>query len=117
MASPSGEDLRQVQLFRAMSDDDLAELARWFEVRDLVSGDVLTREGSFGYDFMVLGAASAVVTHDDEVVRSLVPGDFLGAAAILGKGRRTATVTIDRPGSVWVLFGARFRERGCGSPN
>lgn len=116
MQSPSAADLRNLDLFRGLSDEDLSELASWFEVREVDPGEILTREGASGYDFTVLGTAVAIVTHGDDVVRRLGPGDFFGEAAILGKGRRTATVKAEKAGSVWVLFGTRFRELGTRFP-
>jgi CRP-like cAMP-binding protein len=103
-------DLRAVALFQGLTDDELARIAEWFEAKPVAAGDVLAREGASGYAFMVLGTASAEVHHGDEVVNRLGPGDFFGEASILGSGRRTATVTATTPGTMFVLFGTRFRE-------
>ena len=116
MATPTPEDLRATDLFSGLTDADLAELAAWFEVQDVSADAVLAREGASGYAFMILGTASAVVLHGDAVVRHLNPGDFFGEAAILGRGRRTATVKATGAGTVWVLFGTRFREMGIRFP-
>jgi CRP-like cAMP-binding protein len=116
MATPTPEDLKAVDLFSGLTDADLAEIAGWFEVQDVSADAVLAREGASGYAFMILGTASAVVLHDDTVVRHLGPGDFFGEAAILGQGRRTATVKAPSAGTVWVLFGTRFREMGVRFP-
>jgi CRP-like cAMP-binding protein len=45
------------------------------------------------------------VTHDGVEIRKLGPGDYF---AILGEGRRTATVTATEPGVAWSLFGTSF---------
>jgi len=116
MAAPTPDDLKSVDLFGGMTDADLAEVATWFEVQEVAADAVLTREGASGYAFMILGTASAVVLHGDDVVRHLNPGDFFGEAAILGQGRRTATVKATSAGTVWVLFGTRFREMGVRFP-
>jgi CRP-like cAMP-binding protein len=109
-------DLKAVELFSSLSDDDLARIASWFEVQSVDSGDTLVREGSSGYAFMVLGTATAEVSQGEGVINQLGPGDFFGEAAILGGGRRTATVTATSSGNVWVLFGTRFRELGLLHP-
>jgi voltage-gated potassium channel len=43
-------------------------------------------------------------------VAQLGPGDFFGEMAILGDGRRQATVTTSSPAKVLVLFGTEFRQ-------
>jgi len=55
-------------------------------------------------------ATPAAVTIDGSEVRTLQPGDFFGELAILGDGRRTATVTTESPVRVLVLFGTEFRQ-------
>jgi ATP-binding cassette subfamily B protein len=110
-------DLKGVELFAPLTDADLARIADWFEIQDVEPGEVLVREGSSGYAFMVLGTASAEVHHGDTLINRLGPGDFFGESAILGAGRRTATVTATSPGTVWVLFGTRFRELGLLHPD
>jgi voltage-gated potassium channel len=40
----------------------------------------------------------------------LGPGDYFGEVAILGDGRRSATVTTTSPARVLVLFGTEFRR-------
>jgi CRP-like cAMP-binding protein len=117
MDTPSVEDLRGSALFGEVPDGQLTEVAEWFETRLVDAGEVLAREGASGYAFMVLGTASAAVSHGDEVVRTLGPGDWFGEAAILGSGRRTATVTVTSAGTVWELFGTRFRELGQKFPD
>lgn len=116
MNNVTAEDLQRVALFESLNDDDLARVAEWFEVQEVQTGDVLVREGTSGYAFMVLATASAEVRHGDSVVNQLAPGDFFGESAILGGGRRTATVVATSPGTIWVLFGTRFRELGLLHP-
>jgi voltage-gated potassium channel len=70
----------------------------------------LTGEGASGYSFFILREGTATVTIDGIEVRTLEPGDFFGELAILGDGRRTATVTTTAPGRVLVLFGTEFRQ-------
>jgi CRP-like cAMP-binding protein len=38
------------------------------------------------------------------------PGDFFGEMAILGDGRRTASVEVTAPSTVLVMFGTEFRQ-------
>jgi CRP-like cAMP-binding protein len=70
----------------------------------------LTGEGASGYSFFVLRDGAATVTIGGIEVRTLGSGDFFGELAILGDGRRTATVTTSSPSRVLVLFGTEFRR-------
>ena len=65
---------------------------------------------SAGYAFYVLDQGQVSVSHEGQVLRTLGPGDFFGEIAILGGGRRTASVTATGPTTVWKLFGTSFRE-------
>jgi CRP-like cAMP-binding protein len=50
-------------------------------------------------------------------VANLGPGDFFGEIAILGHGRRTATVTTTSPVTLLVMFGAEFRRLEAAHPD
>ena len=43
-------------------------------------------------------------------IRELGPGDYFGEVAILGDGRRSATVTTTTQSQLLVLFGTEFRR-------
>ncbi len=108
--SSVADDLAGVPLFAGLEPDERATLAAWFEVQN-VSADVkLTGEGAPGYSFFILREGTATVTINGIEVRTLEPGDFFGELAILGDGRRTATVTTASPVRVLVLFGTEFRQ-------
>jgi CRP-like cAMP-binding protein len=110
MSAPTAADLAGIPLFDTLEPDERAAIAPWFELRD-VSADVkLTGEGATGYSFFVLRDGAATVSVDGREVRTLGAGDFFGELAILGDGRRTATVTTDEPSRVLVLFGTEFRR-------
>lgn len=104
------EDLAGVPLFESLSDDDRKELAGWFDVYTVGEGAKLVGEGAAGYSFYVLIEGSAVVTTDGVTVATYAPGDYFGEMAILGEGRRTATVTATSPAKLLVMFGTEFRQ-------
>ncbi len=110
MAMATTHDLAGIPLFDMLEQDERASLAPWFELQDVSSGVNLTGEGASGYEFFVLRAGTATVTINGIEVRALGPGDFFGEVAILGGGRRTATVTTASPAQVLVLFGTEFRR-------
>ena len=83
------------------------QVAPWFEVQ--ITGQDLIGEGPSGYSFFVLTQGSAAVTTNEGAHADLGPGDFFGEIAILGDGRRTATVTMTSPAQLLVMFGTEFR--------
>lgn len=107
--NPTPEDLQAIPLFASLSSDQLRVLAPWFDVQQADVGRRLTGEGAPGYAFFVLGEGTASVTVEGAEIATLDPGDVFGEAAILGNGRRTATVTTTSPARLFVLFGTEFR--------
>ena len=103
-------DLAGFPLFDTLEPEARTAIAPWFEVRDVSAGVKLTGEGATGYSFFVLRDGTAAVSVDGTEVRTLGAGDFFGELAILGDGRRTATVTTLEPSQVLVLFGTEFRR-------
>jgi CRP-like cAMP-binding protein len=110
MATATGDDLAGIPLFAELDSDERTAIAHWFELEDVSQGVKLTGEGAPGYSFYVLRDGAATVTINGIEVRTLEPGDFFGELAILGDGRRTATVTTAAPSQVLVLFGTEFRQ-------
>ena len=105
----TADDLTGVPLFAGLSDDERSILAEWFEVSDANAGTVLVTEGASGYSFYVLLDGAAEVKVGDETVATYGPGDFFGEMAILGGGRRNATVTVTAPSRLLSMFGTEFR--------
>jgi voltage-gated potassium channel len=110
MATATTDDLAGIPLFDMLEPDERATIAPWFELQDVSPGVNLTGEGASGYEFFVLREGTATVTVDGTEVRTLGPGDFFGELALLGDGRRTATVTTASPAQALVLFGTEFRR-------
>lgn len=107
---PSAGDLAAVPLFSSLNEDQLDKLANWFHVQRAGEGMRLVGEGAPGYTFFVLVEGSATVSAGGETLATLGPGDFFGEIAILGDGRRTATVTSTSPIELLVMFGTEFRR-------
>ena len=103
------DDLTGIPLFAGLSDEERASLAEWFEVSDASPGTALVSEGASGYSFYVLLDGAAEVTVGGETVATYGPGDFFGEMAILGGGRRNATVTVTAPSRLLSMFGTEFR--------
>jgi len=112
----SVDELASVPLFRSLDEEPLAKLADWFHVQSANEGIRLVGEGAPGYTFFVLIEGTAAVTSEGQTLTELVPGDFFGEVAILGEGRRTATVTSTSPVRLLVLFGTEFRQLEAADP-
>ena len=113
-AGPS--DLAAVPLFASLSDSELADVAGWFEVKDVGAGVQLAGEGTTGYSFFVIGEGGVAVSSGGVQLVELGPGDFFGEVALLGSHRRTASVTTLQPSRIFVLFGNDFARLRGGYP-
>jgi CRP-like cAMP-binding protein len=113
-ANPS--DLALVPLFESLSESELTELAGWFEVKDVKAGVRLIGEGATGHSFFVLSEGEVTVMARGETIASLAAGDFFGEMALLGAGRRKATVSTTSPARLLVLFGDDFRRLQASHP-
>ena len=94
--------LRRVRFFEELTDDDLARVAKLGQRRSYAPGESLVEKDSDRGGLFVLlsGRASVDVggaTHD------LGPGDFFGEMALLGRTRRSASVTASEPVEALVI--------------
>ena len=112
----SVDDLATVPLFSSLDEEQLAKLADRFHEQNASEGVRLVGEGAPGYTFFVLVEGTAAVTSEGQTLAVLTPGDFFGEVAILGDGRRTATVTSLSPARLLVLFGTEFRQLEAAHP-
>jgi CRP-like cAMP-binding protein len=103
-------DLERIPLFASLSESELEELAESFEVKSIAAETQLMGEGTGGYSFFALADGQARVTANDNEIATLNPGDRFGEMALLGSGRRTASVTTTTPTTVYVMFGTEFRR-------
>ena len=103
-------ELSAIPLFASLSDAELDELACWFDLKTAGEGVKLMGEGATGYSFFVIAEGEVVVTSNGTERATLGPGDFFGEMAILGDGRRNATVTTATPARLLVMFGTEFRR-------
>jgi CRP-like cAMP-binding protein len=102
--------LAGIPLFAALDEFDLRKIAAWFELRDVSEGVELIGEGAPGYKFFLIAEGRAEVRSGDVAVAEFGPGDFFGEGAIVGGGRRNASVVVTSPSQVLVMFGTEFRR-------
>ena len=106
---PTPEQLASLTLFESLTPEQLDAVATLTELRVEDAGVVLAGEGAPGYSLFVLLSGTASVTSGGQELPSLGTGDFFGEIALLGEGRRTATVTAASPVSLVVMLGSDFR--------
>jgi CRP-like cAMP-binding protein len=104
------EVLSKLPLFTSLDEAGLEQVAAWFELRDVSEGVELAGQGASGYNFFVLCDGRAEVTTSDATLATLGPGDFFGEGAMVGGGRRNASVVTTAPSQVLVMFGTEFRR-------
>ena len=107
---PDADRLAAIPLFEALSDEEREQIAPWFQRRSVGQGQVITCEGGSGYTFFVLQDGTAAVISGDKQIGTLGRGDYFGEMAILGDGRRMATVTATSDVTLLVLHGTEFRR-------
>lgn len=107
---PTAADLERISLFASLSDSERQELAESFEVRSKAAGTELIDERTGGYSFFALAEGEARVSVNGIEIAALGSGDCFGEMALLGDGRRTASVTTTTPTTVYVMFGTEFRR-------
>ena len=103
-------DLGLLPLFGSLSDSERAEVASWFEKREVAAGVRLVGEGATGYSFFVISDGEVAVSVCGDKIATLRAGEFFGEMSLLGAGRRTASVTTSKPCRMLVMFGNDFRR-------
>jgi voltage-gated potassium channel len=107
---PTAANLERILLFASLSESEREELAESFEVKSTVAGAQLIDERTGGYSFFALAEGQARVSINHNEVAALNPGDCFGEMALLGDGRRTASVTTTTSTTLYVMFGTEFRR-------
>lgn len=104
----TGAHLRQVPLFRGMTDPAIDAVAGLAREERYQPGTRLTVEGEPGDAFFVIIDGTAAVTRGRRAVRDLGPGDFVGEISLVDGRPRTATVTAQEPLGALVIRRPEF---------
>jgi CRP/FNR family cyclic AMP-dependent transcriptional regulator len=103
-------DLRQLPVFAALPRRALAIADTLLTPVTFDDGDVLCQEGQFGRQAFIIVSGTAVVSRGDEVLATVGPGELVGELALLGDGRRTASVTAVEPVRALVMSAQEFNS-------
>ncbi len=99
--------IERVPLFANMSPRDTEGIAALFKERRFAPGETVTKEGTGGAAFFVIGSGQATVSVGGQQRATLSAGDYFGEIALIDEGARSATVTAD---TELVCYGLTYWE-------
>jgi CRP-like cAMP-binding protein len=108
------EQLAEIELFRGLSAKKLRTITSLTTRVVCSPGQVLTKEGHAGTQFVIVVDGTVAVSACDRVVATRGPGDYLGEISLLGARVQTATALTTTPlvaavvskPDFWSLLGA-----------
>jgi MFS superfamily sulfate permease-like transporter len=104
--------LGEVPLLRDFSSDHIDHLRNWLEPVAWPAGHVVFRSGDVGSTLYLVtrGHASVHIVHGEGDIRlvTFAPGAVIGELALLDRGPRSATVTVEEDLSGFALSAAAF---------
>jgi CRP-like cAMP-binding protein len=102
------ERLRQIPFFEGITPEDLERVARIGERQSFQAGETIIAKDAEGQALFVLLSGRASVAAGGKT-HQLGPGDFVGEMALLGRRRRSATVTATEPSEALVFEAMYFK--------
>jgi CRP-like cAMP-binding protein len=109
--------LRKARFFKSLTDRDLARVARVGQMRRFRPEEALAERGSDPERcglFVILSGTATVEAGGDTY--ELSPGDFFGEMALLGRTRRSASVTAREPVDAWSSRRSTSTPSSCRAP-
>ena len=97
------EFLRPIDLFKALTPQQLSDVAEHVKKRHFAAGETIVREGEPGEEFFVISDGEVEVIRADHEVARLRPGDFFGEVALISGEPRNATVVAEGEVDTYVL--------------
>ena len=108
LRSRQTDPLAQLELFADCTPTEVAAARQQLTMLSVAAGTVLTQQGGFGMEFVVIADGDAAVSIDDTVVATLGRGEFFGEMSLLRRGPRTATVRATSPLTFYVANASEF---------
>jgi len=103
------ELLRNVPLFRSLSQRHLGAVAKYTDAHRARPGAILTKRGQHGLEAFVIVEGRARVESGGKAIAELGPGDFLGELSLIDGGPRSATVIAETPMTLLVIRRRDFK--------
>jgi aromatic-L-amino-acid/L-tryptophan decarboxylase len=122
--SPNGlsaEDLRSIELFESVTDDQAERFLATGREERYAAGDAVTERWSLARTFSIVTSGRLSVRVADREINVLGPDDHLGEIAAIDWGRdfsygRTATVVATEPTTIVAFPAAALRELMADNP-
>ena len=102
--------LRNIPLFRRLSQNHLNAVARYTDAHRARQGAILTKQGQHGLEAFVIVDGRARVEVAGKAVAELGPGDFIGELSLIDGQPRTATVIAQTPMTLLVVRRRDFKS-------
>ena len=102
--------LAAIPLFASLSKKERKRVAQVADEVDVSEGRQLVTEGDFAYEFFAIEEGSAEVTHGDEVLKELGPGDFFGEIGSVERSQRNASIVATSPMTTIVIPSRDLRQ-------
>jgi CRP-like cAMP-binding protein len=106
------DPLLELDLFADCTPAEARRLRSLLTLLTVDAGTELISHGSYGFEFLVIADGQAEVSVESPtgpvVVATLAAGDFAGEMSLLGRERRSASVTAVTPLTVYVANSAEF---------
>jgi putative ABC transport system ATP-binding protein len=103
------EFLRPIELFKALTPQQLTDVAERMTKRHFAAGEMIIREGEPGKEFFLISDGEVEVIRADHEVARLGPGDFFGEVALISGEPRNATVIAVGEVDTYVLGNTDFQ--------
>jgi CRP-like cAMP-binding protein len=110
MARYISAELRDLPVFAALTKRSLSVADSLLTPVTFDDGDVMCQEGHLGRQAFIITKGTAVVSRGEEILATVGAGDVVGELALLGDGRRTASVTAIEPVEAYVMSSQEFNS-------
>lgn len=104
------EMLKNVPLFRGLSQRQVEQIARLADELEVPAGRRLASAGDTGHELFVIVDGQATVTTPSRRTIKLGPGEFFGEMSLIDGGPRSATVNAATPMKLLVIGHREFWE-------
>ncbi len=111
-----GPMLAATSPFANFSKGELRTIGQKTEHRKVEAGEMLTRQGQFGTELIVVLKGTASVDISGTVVAELGAGEVIGEMSLLDHGPRSATITATSPMEIAALSIKAFNDLTTHSP-